>query len=93
MVHPVVADVGCRNTVFSGQAQSAAAVINELQRAGVQRYRIELAHHHADEVKKLVSVYREVLTQQRDGANLWKELKAKNQVGTCHGTLYVLGAS
>jgi putative protease len=92
MVHPLVADVGCRNTVFSGQAQSGASMIPELQKMGVKRYRIELAHHQADEVQKLVSVYREVLEQKRDGANLWKELKAKNQVGTCHGTLYVLSA-
>jgi putative protease len=91
MVHPVVADVGCRNTVFSGQAQSAAALIPELRKTGVSRYRIELAHHQPEEVKKLLGVYREVLEEKRDGANLWKELKAKNQVGTCHGTLYVLG--
>jgi putative protease len=88
--HPVVADVGCRNTVFSGKAQSAAAVIPALRESGVRRFRLELAHEDAAETARLVKTYRAVLRGERDGASLWKELKVKNQVGTCHGTLYVL---
>lgn len=80
--HPVVADVGCRNTVFSGQAQSAAAMIPALREAGVSRFRLEFAHEDPEAVSRLIRVYREVLEGKRDGTYLWKELRAKNQVGT-----------
>ena len=45
-VHPVEADVGCRNTVFHGAAQSAAGLVPALAAAGVRRFRIELVRQY-----------------------------------------------
>jgi putative protease len=42
MIHPVEADVGCRNTVFHAAAQSAASLVPTLTQRGVTRFRIEL---------------------------------------------------
>ena len=39
LVHPVIVDVGCRNTVFNAQAQSAASLVPELLARGVRRFR------------------------------------------------------
>ncbi|MEJ7602530.1 MAG: DUF3656 domain-containing protein [Kofleriaceae bacterium] len=48
-VHPVVVDVGCRNTVFNAQAQSAASLVPALLAAGVSRFRVELVRETATE--------------------------------------------
>ena len=40
--HHVLADSGCRNTVFNAQPQSAAPYLGQLRNAGVSNLRIEL---------------------------------------------------
>ncbi|MGB5060263.1 MAG: U32 family peptidase, partial [Candidatus Promineifilaceae bacterium] len=42
--HPVMADVGCRNTVFGAEAQTAAAHLPDWQAAGIVHYRLEFVH-------------------------------------------------
>ena len=39
MEHPLTADVGCRNTLFNAQPQSAAEVVPELLARGVREQR------------------------------------------------------
>lgn len=48
--HPLVADVGCRNTLFNAVAQSSAEVVADLLQAGVRRFRIELLHDAAERI-------------------------------------------
>ena len=57
LVHPVIVDVGCRNTVFNAQAQSAASIVPELLVRGVQRFRIELVRETAEEAGRLYRAY------------------------------------
>jgi putative protease len=59
--HPVVVDVGCRNTVFNGLAQSAAPLVPELLELGVRRFRVELVWERAEEVVRTLSAYRRLL--------------------------------
>lgn len=40
--HLVLADMGCRNTVFNAQAQSGAFYAQDLVRSGIRHFRIEL---------------------------------------------------
>ena len=42
MEHPLVADVGCRNTLFNATPQSGAEAANALLREGVRHFRVEL---------------------------------------------------
>ncbi len=85
--HPLVADVGCRNTLFNAVAQSSAEIVAELLMSGVRRFRIELLRETADEIGHLVSVYRSLLKGTVSGANVWKSLNAVNRVGVTRGTL------
>jgi putative protease len=59
--HPVVVDVGCRNTMFNALAQSAAPLVSQLLELGVRRYRVEFVWEHADEVTRTLSAYRRLL--------------------------------
>src|SRR5215831_15470961 len=48
--HPVIADVGCRNTVFGAEAQEASKHIDAWRAAGIARFRLEFAHESAEQV-------------------------------------------
>jgi putative protease len=59
--HPVVVDVGCRNTVFNALAQSAAPLVPELLELGVRRFRLELVWERADETARILGAYQRLL--------------------------------
>src|SRR2546423_2811124 len=40
--NPLVADVGCRNTVYNAVPQSAAEYVPRMKEAGLRDYRVEL---------------------------------------------------
>ncbi len=85
--HPLVADVGCRNTLFNAVAQSSAEVVADLLQAGVRRFRIELLRDDADQIRKLYSWYGQLLTGDVSGEHVWRTLNAMNRVGVTRGTL------
>lgn len=60
--HPVVVDVGCRNTMFNAAAQSAAPLVPELLDLGVRRFRVELVWEMAPEVERTLAAYRSLLS-------------------------------
>ncbi|MCP5438936.1 MAG: U32 family peptidase, partial [Chromatiaceae bacterium] len=59
--HLVLADIGCRNTVFNAAAQSAAPLLADLCAAGIGHYRIELVDEPAHEVAGIIEAYDLVL--------------------------------
>jgi putative protease len=85
--HPLLADVGCRNTLFNAVAQSSAEVVSELLLAGVRRFRIELLRDDADHINRLNSLYRQLLSGSVTGEHVWRNLNAMNRVGVTRGTL------
>jgi putative protease len=85
LVHPVEADVGCRNTVFHASSQSAAELVPGLQRQGVRRFRIELVREAPAAVGALVSGYQRLLAGQQPAAALWRELRAGGAGGGGYG--------
>lgn len=87
MEHPLTADVGCRNTLFNAVPQSSAEIIPTLLNHGMRDFRIELLDETADEIRKIVRLYREVLNGQRAATDVWRELRAANRVGVTRGTL------
>lgn len=90
MDHPVEADVGCRNTVFHGAAQSAAELAPRLQSLGVRRFRIELVRESAADVAQLVSTYRALLDGRTRAHDAWRSLRAAGGYGVVRGSLRVL---
>jgi len=86
--HVLHADIGCRNTLYNGHAQSGAEAAPKLLRMGIEHFRIELLRDApAEETARLLGLYRDLLAGKIDGPSVWKSLKAENRVGVTRGTL------
>ncbi|MBI5756978.1 MAG: DUF3656 domain-containing protein, partial [Planctomycetales bacterium] len=84
--HPLVADVGCRNTVYRAEPQSAAAYVPCLLQCGVRHFRVEMLRESADEAAALLDTYREVLAGKVTGPQLGRSLRVLTQIGVSAGT-------
>ncbi len=87
MEHPLRADVGCRNTLFNAVPQTGARYFSALQAAGLRHYRVELLEESAEEAQRVIQAYQALLDGERDGEELWRDLKARSQLGVTRGTL------
>jgi len=87
---PVEADIGCRNTVFHGIAQSAAEQVVVLRNASVRRYRIELVRETAAQTRAIVAAYRDLLEDRSSPVEVRRKLDALG-LRTVRGTLRVIG--
>jgi putative protease len=85
--NPLLADVGCRNTVYNGQAQSAAEYIPEMLKLGLRHFRVELLRQSGEESKALLTRYARVIAGQDNPRSAWRQLKVLNQLGVTRGTL------
>lgn len=90
---PVIADVGCRNTVFHAASQSAASLVPSLRAAGVRRHRVELVREDAAETGRIVRAYRDLLDDKASGADVYRLLRTESTYGVVRGSLRVLGQS
>jgi putative protease len=90
--HPVEADVGCRNTVFHAQPQSAASLVGGAQQAGVGRFRIELVRESPTDVEALVTTYRALLAKTMTAKDVLRRLRTTGGYGVVKGSLRVLDA-
>lgn len=88
--HPIEADVGCRNTVFHGMAQSAASLVAPAMRCGVRRFRVELVRESAEDTKKIVAAYRALLQGAWTDRDVRRALSAEGRYGVVRGSLRVL---
>ncbi|MFK7740033.1 MAG: DUF3656 domain-containing protein [Planctomycetota bacterium] len=88
--HPVIVDVGCRNTVFHHEPQQSAGWSDRLQQAGVQRFRVEFVRETAAEVATVLSAWRERLAGRIDSASLAERTKASGQIGVAAGGMKLL---
>jgi putative protease len=90
LVHPVLVDVGCRNTVFNAQAQSAASLVPELLARGVVRYRIELVRETAAEAAALYGAYAGLVAGALGPAEVVRRAAVHEQFGVTRGTMRTL---
>src|SRR6266851_2214118 len=88
--HPVIVDVGCRNTVFNARAQSAASCFPTLVGLGVRRFRVELVRETAAETKRVLSAYAALLRGARTPKSVIQEVGALEKYGVSAGTLAVV---
>ncbi|NQY32451.1 MAG: U32 family peptidase [Coraliomargarita sp.] len=86
-LHPLKPDAGCRNTLFNARAQTGAEFINEMTANGAAAYRIEFLNESADEVRRTLQHYEDLMAGRITAETLWKELKLINQLGVTRGTL------
>ena len=85
--HPLQADLGCRNTLFNGRAQSAAEAIPQLVAAGVRHLRVELLEETGPQARRRVQQYLEVLAGQLSGRELWQREQLDSRLGVTRGSL------
>jgi putative protease len=90
LVHPVVVDVGCRNTVFNAQAQSAAGLVPELLARGVRRFRIELVRESAEETARVFAAYAQLAAGQLAPREVVRRTAVHEQFGVTRGTMRTL---
>jgi putative protease len=87
--HPVMADVGCRNTVFGAEAQEASAHLDSWREAGIRHFRLEFAHESAKEVIAVTGLFDAALAGKMSPAELARGLKKAAPGGTTQGSLFV----
>ncbi|NVJ20208.1 U32 family peptidase [Myxococcus sp. AM011] len=88
--HPVVVDVGCRNTVFNAQAQSAASLVPSLLARGVRRFRVEFVRESREEATRVLGAYQELLAGRISPAETVRRAAVHEQFGVTKGTMKVL---
>lgn len=87
MDHPVRVDEGCRNTVYNAIEQSGAEYLPKFLELGVNRFRIEFLEESAEKVREVLALYEEALAGRISGTQVWRKLKATNQLGVTRGQL------
>jgi putative protease len=85
--HPLKADAGCRNTVYNSRAQTGAEYAARLVALGARSFRVEFLNEEADEVRRTVERYQQLLGGHASGAELWREFKLINQLGVTRGQM------
>ncbi|MEZ4632634.1 MAG: hypothetical protein R2880_18295 [Deinococcales bacterium] len=78
-LHPVMADVGCRNTVFGAEAQASVKHLSDWLKAGLYHYRLEFVHESAQQVTQIVKAFQDFLQAKLDPICFESLLKAKAQ--------------
>ena len=87
--HPVMADVGCRNTVFGAEAQTADQHLDSWLAAGIVDYRLEFVHESADEVTRVTQAFDAALAGRISSRELGAALKQIAPQGVTEGSLFV----
>lgn len=84
---PLLADTGCRNTVFNAVPQSAAEYVPRMLAAGLRHFRLELLREDGPQTQALLTRYARVLAGLDDGKRAWQGLRILHQLGVTRGTL------
>jgi len=87
--HPVMADVGCRNTVFGAEAQEASVHLDRWLDAGITNFRLEFVHETADQVQGITTAFQDFLEHNIGKQELQKRWKRIAPRGVTEGSLFV----
>jgi putative protease len=85
-LHRLQADVGCRNTLFNGKAQTGARYYEHLRATGLSRFRVELLDE-AEDAAKTIRAYQDLLSGKSDAYELLNQVQALEKLGVTEGTL------
>jgi U32 family peptidase len=89
--HPVLADVGCRNTVFGAEAQHAAQHMEEWRAAGIRHFRLEFAHESSEQVTRVTRAFADLIAGRISPRDLAQKLRDAAPQGITEGSLFVPG--
>ena len=85
-LHTLMADVGCRNTLFNGRAQTGARYYEELKRAGLNKFRLDFLNESNSEALMTIQTYQQLIAGKTDAEMLWKDLDVLEKLGVTEGT-------
>lgn len=88
-LHPVLADVGCRNTVFGAEAQEISAHLDAVRRAGVRHFRLEFVHETGEQVRAVAQAFQDALAGRCTAQALSGRLAAVAPGGATQGSFFV----
>jgi len=88
-LHTLAADVGCRNTLFNGRAQTGARFYDEVRATGLSRYRIDFLDEDKNSTLMTLQAYQQLIDNRTDGHMLWQDLGIMEKLGVTEGTLEV----
>jgi len=88
-IHPVMADVGCRNTVFGAESQVASRYLDQMIDSGIRHYRLEFVHETPSVVQQVTSAFQDYFAGQMNAARLDQLLQKTAPQGTTEGSLFV----
>ncbi len=86
--HPVLADVGCRNTVFNAEVQMDLDWLHRWTENGIKDFRLEFVHQSPDVVKETISAFQAFFKGSLTSHELKMTLNQSGQ-STTEGSLYV----
>ncbi|HCC19860.1 MAG TPA: peptidase U32 [Verrucomicrobiales bacterium] len=86
-LHTLKADVGCRNTLFNGKAQTGARFYQQLRGTGLRRFRIDFLDEDKLSAMQIINAYQELLSGATTGHHLWQDLDVMEKLGVTEGTL------
>ena len=87
--HPVLADVGCRNTIFGAEAQEASAHLGAWRQAGIHHFRLEFVHESGEQLRQVFQAFESVLAGRSASQELSAQLRRAAPQGTTEGSLFV----
>lgn len=87
--HPVMADVGCRNTVFGAEAQVASRHLDQMLHSGIRHFRLEFVHESAEAVRQISAAFADYFAGALDAAQLDERLQKLVPQGTTEGSWFV----
>jgi putative protease len=88
-LHTLTADVGCRNTLFNGRAQTGARYFRDIQAVGLSRFRLEFLSETHDEALRTIRHYQKLLSGEASLLSTLDHLEATERLGVTEGTLRV----
>lgn len=86
-LHRLQADVGCRNTLFNGRAQTGARFYDKLRGTGLSRFRVELLDEDGPAAGRTIRAYRALLAGDSTPGQLLDRVAALEKLGVTEGTL------
>jgi len=88
--HPVIVDVGCRNTVFHHAPQQSSVWSERLVALGVRRFRLEFVREAEGEVRRVVDAWQQHLAGALGAAEVARRTGAPSQFGVAVGGVSLL---
>ena len=90
--HPVMADVGCRNTIFGAEAQTNPHAIIAWRAAGIADFRLEFVHQTPEQVSNITTAFGQFLSSEatpETAAQLARTIEKNSPQSTTEGSLFV----